>query len=61
MTDLERAAQAAAEVLRPDVIEMWLQAPNQLLGGDTPEERIANGDLSAVLALIGALAEGVAT
>ena len=29
----------------------WLSTPHQLLGGDTPEERIVAGDLEAVSSL----------
>jgi len=30
----------------------WLTTPHQLLGGDTPEERILAGDIEAVSSLL---------
>jgi hypothetical protein len=46
-----------AEALRTEIRNTlaygqdWLMTPHQLLGGDTPEERIQVGDLEAVNSL----------
>lgn len=59
LSDLEIAAQAAAEVLRPEVVDEWLHAPNPWLKGFSPADFIADGQLDLVLGMIAALAEGV--
>jgi len=43
-----------ADALRAEICTMlpygrdWLTAPHQLLGGDTPEQRIVAGDIESV-------------
>lgn len=38
---------------------VWLFEPNRELNGDTPADRLTAGDFRSVIALIGALADGV--
>lgn len=48
-----------SKVLNPEAANLWIFSPNELLGADTPAERIRSGDFRSVLALIEALADGV--
>jgi hypothetical protein len=50
-----------SKVLRPEDANLWIFSRNELLGNDTPAERIERGDFESVLAVIEALAEGVVT
>jgi len=49
------------KVVRAEDANLWIFSPNELLGGDSPADRIKQGDFRRVLALIDALAEGIAT
>jgi hypothetical protein len=48
----------AAEELRAEIIsllpdgEQWIKTPHELLGGDSPEQRISAGDLKSVRDLL---------
>jgi Protein of unknown function (DUF2384) len=48
----------SSETLREDILsflpdgERWLKTPHSLLQGDTPEQRIASGDLKSVRELL---------
>lgn len=59
MTEEEAVRGAAAEVFRPEGVEVWMNAANPWLNGDTPLRRISDGDAQRVLNVIAALAEGV--
>jgi transcriptional regulator with XRE-family HTH domain len=48
-----------AKVLQPEDANLWIFSRNQLLHGESPAERIREGDFQSVLALIDALADGV--
>lgn len=52
---------AALEVYRPEGIDIWYDAPNRLLNNATPRRFVETGDGTRVLALIAAMADGVAT
>lgn len=51
------AVEKANEVMRDT--GLWMEQANPMLHGDSPSERIQEGDLTSVLGLIAALAEGV--
>lgn len=59
LLELRYVADAVSEVIRPDDVNLWIFEPNKLLDGDSPAERIRNGQYKDVLAVIEALAEGV--
>lgn len=59
LLELRYVAEAAAEVIEPEDINLWMFEPNKRLDGDTPALRIRRGDYKSVLALIEALADGV--
>lgn len=59
LLELRYVADAVAEVIRPEDVNLWMFEPNKLLDGDTPAERIRKGQYKDVLAVIEALAEGV--
>lgn len=59
LLELRYVADAVAEVIRPEDVNLWMFEPNKLLDGDTPAERIHKGQYKDVLAVIEALAEGV--
>lgn len=50
---------AVAEIYRPEGVEIWMHAPNRMLGGESPLDLIAAGRSQRVLDLINALAEGI--
>jgi Protein of unknown function (DUF2384) len=50
-----------SKVMKREDANLWIFSPNELLGGDTPAERITTGEFKQVLALIEALADGVVT
>jgi transcriptional regulator with XRE-family HTH domain len=47
-----------AEFYTPEEARLWLFAPHRLLGGDRPADRIQNGHVEDVLALIEQLKDG---
>jgi hypothetical protein len=59
LLELLFVGEQVAKVLRPEAANLWMFAPNELLGADTPADRIRQGDFRSVLALIEALADGV--
>jgi transcriptional regulator with XRE-family HTH domain len=59
LSELVFIGEQVSRVLKPEAANWWIFAPNELLGADTPAERIRAGDFRSVLALIEALADGV--
>ena len=59
LLELVYIGEQLSKVLRPEDANLWIFSRNELLDGDTPAERIEQGDFAAVLAVIEALAEGV--
>ena len=59
LLELAYVAKELELVLDPDYANLWILSPNRLLDGDTPAERIQNGDFKSVVAVIEALADGV--
>ncbi|MGH2633473.1 MAG: antitoxin Xre-like helix-turn-helix domain-containing protein [Tepidiformaceae bacterium] len=59
LTELVFVGEQVSRVLNPEAANWWIFSPNELLGADTPAERIRAGDFRSVLALIEALADGV--
>ncbi len=59
LLELRYVAAAAADVIRPEDVSLWLFEPNEVLDGDTPADRIRTGRYRDVLAVLNALAEGV--
>ncbi len=55
---LEWLITVLAEFYAPDQARLWLFAPHRLLGGDRPADRIQQGKLDDVLALIHQLSDG---
>lgn len=56
----ERAVQAAAaEVYKPEGVDIWMNAPNPTLNNATPMQFIRAGDTDRVLAVLAGLADGV--
>jgi transcriptional regulator with XRE-family HTH domain len=47
-----------AEFYTPEEARLWLFAPHRLLGGDRPADRIQEGHVEDVLALIQQLSDG---
>lgn len=47
-----------AEFYSPEEARLWLFAPHRLLGGERPADRIQNGHVDDVLALIAQLSDG---
>lgn len=60
LLELAYVAEQISEVLKPEDVSLWLTSPNRLLDHDSPAERIKGGDFRSVLALIEALADGIA-
>lgn len=60
LLELAYVAEALRGVLRPEDANLWVFSPNPLLDHDSPAERIRSGDYRSVLALIEALADGIA-
>ena len=60
LLELAYVAEELAKVLRPEDANLWIFSPNVLLEHDVPADRIKSGDYKTVLALIEALADGVA-
>lgn len=59
MNDEARVRAAAAEVFKPEGVDIWMGAPNPWLNGATPMQFIAAGDTERVLGVITGLADGV--
>lgn len=59
LLELHYVAEIASEVIHPDDVNLWMFAPNRMLSGDRPADRIADGHYHDVLALLEAMAEGV--
>lgn len=55
---LEWLADQLAEFYPPQEARLWLFAPHRLLAGDSPAQRIQQGDVEQVLALIAQLKDG---
>lgn len=55
---LEWLVDELAELYEPDHARLWLFAPNRLLGGDRPADRIQHDRLDDVLAVIAQLRDG---
>lgn len=51
-------AEELAEFYPPDEARLWLFSPHRLLGGERPADRIAEGRIDDVLALIAQLRDG---
>jgi hypothetical protein len=60
LIELAYVAEAVSEVLRPTDANLWLMSPNRLLNHDSPADRIRTGDYRSVLAVLEALADGIA-
>lgn len=60
LLELAYVAEELAAVLRLEDRNIWIHSPNRLLGHDSPADRIREGDYRSVLALIDALADGIA-
>ena len=58
LLDLEWLASQLADFYEPDEARLWLFARHQLLAGDRPFDRIKNGRMDDVLALIDQLRSG---
>lgn len=59
LVELAYVADEVATVIRPEDVNLWMFAPNRLLDGDTPADRIREGRYKDVLAVIAALADDV--
>ncbi len=55
---LEWLVEELGESYEPDEARLWLFAPNRLLGGESPAQRIQGGRLDDVLAVIHQLRDG---
>ncbi|WGJ88046.1 antitoxin Xre/MbcA/ParS toxin-binding domain-containing protein [Gordonia sp. SMJS1] len=55
---LEWLINQLAEFYEPEDARLWLYSPHKLLSGVRPAEKIAEGDIDAVLALIDQLRDG---
>lgn len=55
---LEWLIDELSEFYRPDEARLWLFAPHRLLAGDRPADRIQQGELDDVLAVIAQLRDG---
>lgn len=51
--------EVAADFIRPEFIEAWLQRPAEAWGGKTPAELIANGEGRRILYGFAQMAYGV--
>ncbi len=59
LLELAYVSKELESVLDPEYANLWILSPNRLLDGDSPAERIHNGDFRSVVAVIEALADGV--
>ncbi len=55
---LEWLVTELAELYEPDEARLWLFSPHRLLGGERPADRIEQGKVDDVLALIAQLRDG---
>lgn len=58
---LEWLVEQLSEFYAPDEARLWLFAPHKLLGGERPADRIQDGRVDDVLALIAQLRDGAYT
>jgi transcriptional regulator with XRE-family HTH domain len=58
LLELEFFLSELAEFYAPAEARMWLFAPHKMLDGETPADRIQNGDTEAVFAIIDQLRSG---
>lgn len=56
--NLEYFLSELAEFYSPEEAKLWLFSPHKLLGGDSPADRIKNGDTDAVAALLDQIRSG---
>lgn len=59
LIELAYVAEAVAQVMPPEMANLWMFTPNRLLAHDTPADRIRAGDYKSVLDVIEAIADGV--
>jgi transcriptional regulator with XRE-family HTH domain len=59
LLQLHYVAFEAANVFKPDAINIWIFSPNRMLGGDSPADCIRDGRYKDVLAVLEALQDGV--
>ncbi len=59
LLELAYVAEELRGVLYSEDANLWIMSPNRLLNGDTPAERIADGDFRSVVGVIEALADGI--
>ncbi len=59
LLELAYVAEEVRAVLRSEDANLWILGPNRLLNGDSPAERINQGDFRSVVGLIEALADGI--
>lgn len=59
LIELAYVADAVADVIPADQINLWMFTPNRMLDHDTPATRVHDGDYKSVLDLIEAIADGV--
>lgn len=50
---------AAAEIFKPEGVDIWLAIPNRWMNNATPMQFIRAGDTDRVLAILAGLADGV--
>lgn len=55
---LEWLISELSELYSPDEARLWLFSPHKMLGGDRPADRIHNGHIEDVLAIIAQLKDG---
>jgi hypothetical protein len=56
--DEVRVRAAAAEVYRPEGVDIWYDAPNRLLNNASPRQFVEAGDADRVLEVLDQLASG---
>jgi hypothetical protein len=59
LLELAYVAQELRVVLNAEDANLWILGPNRLLGGDSPAERIHQGDFRSVVGVLEALADGI--
>jgi hypothetical protein len=57
--NMQRMASLLSDLYTPIEVEHWLQAKQELLGGQTPVQLIADGRAAEVEELISAIKDGV--
>ena len=61
VNELERLRSALLEIMQPDFIRTWMDAPNERLTGRTPLETVERGEADRLWALIERVRSGEAT